>query len=130
MIKMTSNEVACPSATCKEGANLLGIIQPDGRVSFLNQKLNINEEFVQIAHRGRSPEKRFRFSNNCIKSSCKQWTGDRCGVIDRILDEVGIIEEPPELPECSIRSECRWYNQCGGKACAICPEVITNSLEE
>jgi len=54
----------------------------------------------------------------------------RCGIIDSIIEDIGIINEPTELPKCSIRSESRWYQQCGGKACAICPEVITNSLEE
>ena len=120
-------KIMCPSSSCEEGSNLLGIIQGDGRVSFISHKLIVNEEFVHIAHNGRRPEKRFRFSNQCVNSSCKQWAGGRCGVIDRIIEDIGPINELAELPNCSIRSECRWYQQCGGKACAICPEVITDS---
>jgi hypothetical protein len=117
----------CPSSSCEEGSNLLGIIQNDGHVSFLSDRLTINEEFIQIAHTGRSPEKRFRFSNVCVSSSCKQWNKGRCGVIDKIIEDIGRIKEPDELPRCSIRAECRWYQQCGGKACIVCPEVITDS---
>jgi hypothetical protein len=119
---------SCPSSTCKEGANLLGIVQPDGHIAFINQKLTVNEEFVQVATKGRNPEKRFRFSNKCVNSACKQWTGERCGVIDRIIEAVDSISVPAELPDCPIRSECRWYKQCGGKACAVCPEIITDTV--
>jgi hypothetical protein len=70
---MSSNKhIFCPSAKCQEGSVLLGIVQKDGKLSFISQKMVVDKDFVQIAKKGRSPEKRFRFNNKCAKTSCKQ----------------------------------------------------------
>jgi hypothetical protein len=119
----------CPSARCQAGSVLLGIVQKEGHVSFLGkEKLIVDEQFVQIAKSGRPPEKRFRFANNCLKSGCKQWTGSRCSVIDTVFKFVPMRSEFSELPNCSIREQCRWYKQSGSRACAVCPEVITDLI--
>ncbi len=118
--------VLCPSARCSDGAILLGIVNGDGTVGFLPERLLIDQEFVDAAHRGRTPEKRFRFSNRCVQGACRQWTGDRCGVIDRVMDFLGTTEPPADLPRCSIRTQCRWYGQNGPAACSACPLVITD----
>jgi hypothetical protein len=122
--------VLCPSARLKEGAILVGIVLADGRVAFSTERLMVNQEFVQNARQGRSPEKRFRFGDACVKGSCRQWTWDRCGVIDQILAANPTHELELELPECSIRSQCRWYSQSGPNACRICPLIVTDCLDE
>lgn len=127
---MNSDKKLCPSHTCEPGAILLGIVMRDGRVAFSSDRMIVNQEFVQIAREGRTPEKRFRFGGRCVQSGCRQWTGERCGVIDSITEAVDIDVESAALPECSIRSECRWFYQSGAEACAICPEVITDLREE
>lgn len=116
----------CPSARCESGAILVGIVKKEGRVSYFNQKLIVDEQFVQIAKLGRTPEKRFRFANVCMKSNCRQWTGKACGIIESIINESSKLNTTTELPDCSIRSQCRWYKQCGAKACAECPFIITD----
>lgn len=123
---VNKDHILCPSAQCEEGSILLGIVKKDGHVSFASEKIFIDKEFVQIAHLGRSPEKRFRFANVCMKNACKHWTGNQCEVIDKIMEIVLAKEEPSDLPKCSIRNECRWYKQYSGKACAVCPIVITD----
>jgi hypothetical protein len=127
---MNSEKKLCPSHNCQEGSILLGVVDGNGRVDFLTDRMIVNQEFVQIARAGRTPEKRFRFGGQCVTSGCKQWTGKRCGVIDSITESVEINVENADLPECSIRSECRWFYQSGSEACAICPEVITDLREE
>lgn len=127
---MNSEKKLCPSHTCEKGAILLGVVMRDGQVAFSSDRIIVNEEFVQVARAGRAPEKRFRFGGQCVQSGCKQWTGTRCGVIDKITDSVEINVGNSNLPECSIRSGCRWFYQSGDKACAICPEVITDLREE
>jgi hypothetical protein len=122
--------ILCPSGRCQDGAILLGIVRHDGQVSIAREKIVVDKVFVQIASRGRSPEKRFRFAENCLNIDCKQWSDGRCGVIDKVVEIFTPKEEPNGFPECPIRSECRWYKQCGGKACLVCPEVITNLKEE
>ncbi|HZH30596.1 MAG TPA: hypothetical protein VEY11_07510 [Pyrinomonadaceae bacterium] len=124
---MDSETILCPSARCEDGAILVGIVMSDGRVAFTSGRMEINEEFVQIAHRGRSPEKRFRFANTCVKGACQQWSGSRCGIIDAVMEAVRPAGETSELPACSIRSQCRWFDQSGAAACAVCPEVITDT---
>jgi hypothetical protein len=117
----------CPSARCQEKAILLGVIQQDGSVSFLAERMKVDQFFVELAHQGRTPEKRFRFADTCLKCGCQQWTGSRCGVIDRLMADNP--EFRAALPSCSIRSDCRWYQQHGTNACAICPQVVTDLTE-
>ncbi len=127
---MNSDKKLCPSHNCQEGSILLGVVNGDGRVAFSADRIIINQEFVQIARAGRMPERRFRFGGQCVTSGCKQWTGKRCGVIDSITQVMDVNLENVDLPECSIRSECRWFFQSGAEACAICPEIITDLREE
>lgn len=127
---MNSEKKLCPSHHCQEGAILLGVVTGDGRVAFSSDRIVVNEEFVQIARAGRTPEKRFRFGGKCVQSGCRQWTGKRCGLIDSIVEAAKPEVANATLPECSIRSECRWFYQSGDEACAICPEVITDLREE
>jgi hypothetical protein len=119
--------VLCPSFGCEAGAMLIGIILPNGRVAFAADKIVIDQEFVAAAREGRSAESRFRFAGPCVRTGCRQWTGERCGVIDRLLPLNQ--SESNELPECAIRPQCRWFRQSGPAACAICPEVITDARE-
>jgi hypothetical protein len=122
--------VLCPSALCEEGSILIGIVQSDGHVGFISEKIIVDKDFIDTAKKGRSPEKRFRFSEECKESACKQWAHDRCGVIDKVISLMGPKQVPNELPQCSIRSHCRWYRQCGGRACAVCPDIITDSTAD
>jgi hypothetical protein len=126
----TEENILCPSSKCEEGAILLGIVQQDGHVGFVNQRLYINKEFVEVARTGRSPEKRFRFGNKCMSAACEQWSDGHCTVMERIMNVNGSVREPSCLPSCSIRPQCRWYQQHGGRACAICPFIITDSSPE
>lgn len=123
---MDTETILCPSSRCQEGAILVGIVLPDGRVAFSSNQIVVDQEFVQIANEGRSPEKRFRFGGLCVKGGCQQWTGSRCGVIDSIMKSTQNRTETSTLPDCSIRSQCRWFYQSGADACGVCSDVITD----
>lgn len=126
---MAAGDRTCPSAPCEPGNVLLGLVQADGRVGYLTPPMAIDEEFVAIARRGRSPGKRFRFAGPCVESGCAQWSGGRCGVIDSVLEERDELlpnGAPAALPHCAIRSACRWFAQAGAEACHVCPLVITD----
>jgi hypothetical protein len=123
---LKSDRARCPSAKCKEGAELLGVVGRDGVVAYLPRPMVIDDEFVQIASVGRDPGKRFRFSDSCVEARCKQWTGTRCGVIDEIIRRLSPPATAPSLRKCAIRSTCRWFAQAGAAACSVCPLVITN----
>ena len=123
---MAEPTLLCPSARCEPGAVLVGIAMPDGRIAYAADRLVIDEAFVQTAQTGRSPESRFRFASRCAQGGCRQWNGQQCGVIERVLD-LAPAAEGAELPECSIRTQCRWYQQRGVTACGVCPLVITDN---
>jgi hypothetical protein len=134
--------VLCPNARCHDGAILLGIVLPDGRVAFAEGRTTVDREFVSIAttEGSRAPERRFRFSSPCAQSGCRQWTGTRCGVIDSAIEEATAqgplgplgplsndVPVDQELPACGIRADCRWFRQSGADACAVCELVITET---
>jgi hypothetical protein len=123
---METESVLCPSSRCQDGALLIGIVLPNGRVAITSERIVIDEEFVRIASEGRSPEKRFRFAGTCIKSGCRQWSESRCQVVDEALELADVGVEAYSLPDCSIRRQCRWFLQSGANACRVCPEVITD----
>jgi hypothetical protein len=117
----------CPSSRCAEGAYLLGVVQGDGTVALTPDRIPIDAEFVAAARRGRAPEARFRFASPCQRRRCAQWTGEACGVIDAVLD--GLAGTPtvlaPDLPDCAIRAQCRWFDQRGPEACVACRFIVT-----
>ena len=121
---------SCPSAPCAPGNSLLGVVGEDGRVHNLRTALTIDEGFVAAAQEAGRPEARMRFAGTCVTSGCKQWTGSRCGVIDRVLGhieaELDTLRQA-DLPPCTIRGTCRWFGQSGADACAACPIVVTDA---
>jgi len=125
--------ILCPSARCREGAILLGIVLPDGRVAFSEGRTIVDREFVSVAtsEGRRAPERRFRFSSPCAQGACRQWTGAQCGVIAAAMEEAGVQHDHApsdhELPECAIRSDCRWFLQSGAAACAVCELIVTET---
>lgn len=131
---MDDDQTLCPSARCEDGAILLGVIQPNGQVAYFGHSIGegalvVDEEFAERARRGRAPEKRFRFASACVECGCKQWTGTRCGVIDRVLDLAEEEDATAALPRCGIRPRCRWFQQSGPDACAVCPLIVTDTTE-
>lgn len=123
----------CPSSRCQEGAILLGIVLSNGSVAFAKDRIVVDGAFVQNATTEGScpPESRFRFSGPCAKGGCHQWTGSRCGVIDSLLVDARAQNYQPQadtpLPQCSIRDSCRWFDQTGAEACAVCGIVVTET---
>ncbi|PTA67982.1 hypothetical protein [Deinococcus arcticus] len=115
----------CPSSTCAEGHLLIGVVGSGGLIQLLPDALPVDAGFVDTAHKGRAPEKRFRFASPCQAAGCAQWTGQRCGVIDSVLAVVPLQAEA-ELPGCSIRGRCRWFAQSGAGACQGCAYVVTD----
>jgi hypothetical protein len=120
----------CPSAQCTAGARLLGIVLPNGAIAFAHNRIIVNQDFVEVAHRGRRPEKRFRFANRCLEFACQQWKHDRCGVADQLVDGLLPVGIATVLPSCGIRPQCRWFGQRGESACRICPEILTDAHED
>ena len=121
-------EKSCPSARAEAGALLIGVVGPDGIVRPIPKRFEIDAEFVEQASEAGAPEARFRFASRCVEGKCKQWTGNSCGVIEKVLTGMAeqMIAPAENLPSCAIRGSCRWYSQHGADACRACVYVITD----
>ncbi|MEI9932612.1 MAG: hypothetical protein WDM89_19280 [Rhizomicrobium sp.] len=109
---------------------VVGIVGADGRVSYLKDRLEIDQAFLDEA--GPRPEQRFRFSGMCVEHRCKQWDGCKCTVIENVIENAATTVAPDpdtSLRPCSIRPACRWFDQRGGEACRVCVFVITDTME-
>lgn len=125
----SENQTLCPSASPEKDALLLGVVEPNGRVSILPRTLPVTEDFLEKVMETRpDPARHFRFANKCVKSGCMQWSSGQCGVIAKLMEaNAGLPEPPPDvLPRCEIRPRCRWHQQHGARACVLCPYVITD----
>ena len=120
--------VLCPSALCKDGAIVLGIVLPNNTIAYADRRYKIDAgqaEAMRNAPVG--AEKRFRFASGCAQCGCGQWSGGKCGVIEDVLAAPPDASLPRELPQCSIREQCRWFLQRGEEACGVCRYVITDT---
>ena len=127
---MSTGNKTCPSSTLAEDAVLLGLVNENNEIDFIENKIIVNNTFVAAAQNGTPAEQRFRFANKCVKSGCSQWTGSRCGVIDEVLNTIEEKYWKDTLPNCSIRDNCRWFSQNGANACKVCSYVITDTMAE
>ncbi|OUM00327.1 hypothetical protein [Variovorax sp. JS1663] len=131
-MKDVSGEALCPSAPAAPGAALIGVVGADARVVRLITPLTIDASFVAAAHRdGAAPERRFRFASPCQEGRCAHWAGEQCGLIGQLQHAAaGMVEQEEEgtgsLPPCPIRARCRWWQQRGRDACAVCALVVTD----
>ncbi len=64
----------------------IGIVQENNTVALLDTPVKPSEAFIEKAHQLGESEKRFRFTDKCIKSGCGQWTGKSCGIMN-LLDK-------------------------------------------
>lgn len=124
---MKRETILCPCARCEPGANLLGVVQPSGRVAFLPPGLGVDEEFSRLAGQERRSSVRFRYSANCAESACAHWQDRRCAALDQVRAHLAPYAETTTA-QCSIRPECRWHQQAGDAACAVCPLVTTDLM--
>jgi len=117
----------CPSAQPEmDDSVVLGVLQdtPDGRrLAWIEQAQPVTPELLSIT-REVDPRNVLRFAARCEEKKCVHFDGEDCQLATRIVQ---ILPRAVEvLPPCSIRPECRWYQQEGKAACYRCPEVITH----
>lgn len=119
----------CPSAPCKPGSLLLGVVQSDGAVDFLATPLAVTKRFSELAYQGRMPEARFRFSAPCLRDGCSKWEGG-CGVAARASAVPQDARAAARaVADCAIRARCQWHAEFGAAICEACRWLITERPE-
>lgn len=71
-----------------------------------------------------NPREIFRTAASCAESGCKHFNGKDCRLAMGVVEKLPPVAEA--LPTCSIRRNCRWWQQEGKAACLRCPQIVTD----
>jgi hypothetical protein len=124
----TQPETLCPSAQPDwEGARVIGVVggtpeRPE--TAYLDQAQPVTQEILDLAGPV-APAEVFRFAAPCANSACGHYDGaeHKCRLAEKTVRWVE--QAVDNLPKCSIRASCRWWQQEGPAACRRCPQVVT-----
>ncbi|QLE55849.1 nitrogen fixation protein [Nostoc sp. TCL26-01] len=118
----------CPSARPEsEDSIVFGLIGgtvTEPHVVYLQQPLPVTDELIAKANPV-TPAEIFRMAAPCAAKGCQHFDGHDCRLAMRIVEKLPAVVE--KLPPCSIRRDCRWWQQEGKLACMRCPQVITDN---
>lgn len=118
----------CPSARDDSpGALIFGVIggTPDSPiVAYVDRPQPMSEGLRNITDPV-TPTEVFRFAAPCMCDACPQFKNQKCQVGEKIVKFLPTIVD--SLPPCSIRANCRWWQQEGISACLRCPQVVTDN---
>lgn len=128
----SDNPVLCPSAQPDwEGAKVIGVMagtpeRPE--MAYLHAPQPVTDELLAMAGPV-TPAEVFRFSASCACSGCGHYAEaeSKCRLAEKVVRWVPKVAD--QLPACSIRPDCRWWQQEGRSACFRCPQVVTNNLK-
>lgn len=116
----------CPSAQPgMENAIVLGVVlgtTDRPQLSFLKDALPATDSVLRLSQEV-NPTEVFRFAATCATSACTHFDGKDCLLARRIVSLADASVE--RIPNCSIRSSCRWWMQEGKAACVRCPGIVT-----
>jgi hypothetical protein len=103
------------------------VVDERGRVANVLTPLTVDAAFIELAQAHGPLGQRFRFSAPCAEGRCSHWGEGRCGLVGRLGDAAAQAGAPAAgaLPACAIRPHCRWWQQRGAAACAVCSMVLT-----
>lgn len=120
--------VLCPSARPElVDSVVFGVVNgtlAEPRVAYLKQPQPVTDELIAQVSPA-TPAEIFRTAASCVESGCQHFDGKNCRLAQRVADKLPAVVE--ELPPCSIRRDCRWWQQEGKAACMRCPQVITDN---
>nr|AVH79618.1 hypothetical protein [Nostoc sp. PCC 9205] len=118
----------CPSARPEiPGSVVFGLIGgtvTEPKVTYLKQQLPVTDELLAKASPV-TPTEIFRTAAPCAAKKCEHFDGQDCRLATRVTEKLPTVVS--ELPPCSIRKDCRWWQQEGKAACMRCPQVITDN---
>jgi hypothetical protein len=72
------------------------------------------------------PTQVLRIAAPCQENACCHFDGTDCRLATKLVQLMPAVAE--SLPACRIRPDCRWFMQEGRAACAVCPQIVTYSV--
>ena len=119
----------CPSAQpTMEGAFAIGVVggtAEERRVGYLTERVPVSDELLKLAGPVR-PTEVFRFAAPCAGGACQHYDGSDCRLATKLVQLTPPVTRA--LPACTLRPECRWWQQEGKAACMVCPSVRTQTF--
>jgi hypothetical protein len=122
--------VQCPSAKpdlC--GSVVIGVVGESAGlpiIDYLVERLPVSDGILGLASPAR-PTEVFRFAAPCAGHGCRHFDGAHCRLASRIVQLLPAVTE--SLPPCSLRPDCRWWQQEGKLACQRCPQIISEPVQ-
>lgn len=111
--------ILCPAAGPTEDAVLFGLIDRRGQVTFGRKAIPVTRQLLlQLPVEA---DRQFRFASACAGGGCIHWS-DGCSLSARLSEFQAFRQDGGEdgLPDCAIRTQCRWYIQDGPQMCSNC----------
>lgn len=125
-----TKEILCPSSRPQiNDSKVFGLVNgtvEKPKVTYLESSIPITDELLALAAPVK-PTEVFRIAAPCANNGCKHFDGANCGIASKIVDQFPTVEE--KLPLCSIRQNCRWYQQEGESACLRCSQIMTDNYD-
>jgi hypothetical protein len=103
---------------------IVGGTASEPRVGYLDHPQPVTDELLALAG-SVTPTEVFRFAATCQCSRCPQFSDEKCQIGARMVKF--LPEAVDRLPPCTIRPNCRWWQQEGKAACLRCPVVVTDN---
>lgn len=123
-----SGHCLCPSAQPEMSAPVaFAVVAPAGEaggLAYLDRPVPATAELLSLTE-GLPVGKVFRIAAACEERRCAHFDGAQCRLAQRLVELLPIVVD--QLPACSIRNECRWYDEQGAAACQRCPQILTQS---
>jgi hypothetical protein len=94
------------------------------RVTHLETALPVTADLLALVDPV-TPAEVLRFAAPCLCDGCVHYDDDTCHLAQRVIDVLPPVTE--RLPKCSIRRDCRWWQQEGREACTRCPQIVTDN---
>jgi hypothetical protein len=114
-----------------EGARVIGVVGGTAdapEVAYLPAPQPVTDQLLALAGPV-APAEVFRFAAPCARSGCAHFAEkeSKCRLVEKTVRWTPIVVE--KLPACTIRPNCRWWQQEGRSACLRCPQVVTNNFK-
>jgi hypothetical protein len=124
----TTKSMLCPSARPESvDAVVFGVVGgtvTEPNVTYLKHSLPVTDELIAKASPV-TPAEILRTAAPCAANGCMHFDGKDCRLAMRIVEKLPVVVA--QLPPCSIRQNCRWWQQEGKTACMRCPQVVTDN---
>jgi hypothetical protein len=119
----------CPSAqpemTGSVAFGVVGGTAAEPRVSWIERPVPVTEGLLALTGPV-PPTQVLRIAAPCQENACCHFDGADCRLATKLVQLMPAVTQ--SLPPCRIRPDCRWFLQEGRAACAVCPQIVTCSV--